>query len=129
MVDLPMSTTYQGESPFVLTQFWGGDERGGCLQVTMPCSQYAFDQNLIGAVQLDLKDAALLVADIQKWMVQEAKRRQKILREDIKDLEIFDRTIFREIAELEFPDPSLKIAALLTAQFTATKRTTDNETD
>ena len=78
-----------------LKQFWGGDTRGVCLQIT---STTSIDGE--GFIQLTMEEAAALCANLEKFIKEEAMRRQALLREQIKDMQDMEKTVFREIADL-----------------------------
>ena len=78
-----------------LTEFWGGDDRGVCIQVT---SLTAVDGE--GFVALTMEEASSLCADLSKFIKREATRRQALLREQLNELKIAERTVFHEVIEL-----------------------------
>lgn len=90
---------YEGNN-ITITQYWGGDDRGQCLQIMMQDSEHAFKENLIGATQLDLGDAIELYNELGAWIKDECQRRQKILRDEIKDMKELEKTVFHEVAHL-----------------------------
>lgn len=78
-----------------LTEFWGGDDRGVCIQVT---SLASVDDE--GFVSLTMEEAAALCGDLSKFIKREAVRRQSLLREQLAELKIAERTVFNEVIEL-----------------------------
>lgn len=92
-----MSTIIHENDQFKVNVFYGGDERGPCLQITM---QECRDQTLLGAVQVDLAGAILLYNTLGGWIKSECERRQKLLREEIRDLRDIEKTVFHEVAHL-----------------------------
>ena len=57
-----MSTDMKGTSRHLLTRFWGGDDRGVCLQVTIREFTGLFDESFITVNKqeaLELADALL----------------------------------------------------------------------
>jgi hypothetical protein len=75
-----------------LTEFYGGDEKGVCLQVTQLQQE--------GFIQLTMEEAAALHSDLANFIRREARRRQELLKEHIKELKIAERAVFYEVLEL-----------------------------
>lgn len=73
-----------------IVEFWGGDARGVCVQVTG-------DE---GYVQLTLEEAAALCEALGGFIKREAVRRQKLLRDELEALRMAERTVWHEVAEL-----------------------------
>ena len=78
-----------------LKQFWGGDERGVCVQIT---STSGVDDE--GFVCLTMEEAAALCGDLISFVKAEAIRRQRLLKKQIEQMRLCERTVFNEIAEL-----------------------------
>lgn len=95
-----MSKEVFSNDDFSIDEYWGGKEKGFCLQMTMIDGKYAVDENLIGAVQVDIKNAIQLYNELGAWIQGECIRRQQILRKQIEDKKEFEKTVFREIADL-----------------------------
>ena len=87
-----VETTMKSHS---LTEFWGGDDRGVCIQVT---SLSSVDDE--GFVSLTMEEAAALCGDLSKFIKREAVRRQALLKEQLAELKISERTVFNEVIEL-----------------------------
>lgn len=111
-----MSTEIHQSDSLVLTNYWGGIKDGHRLQITMKDGVHAEKENLIGAVQVGLIDAIDLYNHLGKWILQECKRRQAILKEEIKDKREFEKTIFKEIVNI---DSALIFNQPLVAEFIA----------
>lgn len=92
-----MSTIIHENDQFKVNVFYGGDERGPYLQITM---QECHDDTLLGAAQVDLAGAIQLYNTLGDWIKGECERRQKLLREEIRDLRDIEKTIFHEVAHL-----------------------------
>ena len=73
--------------------FWGGDDRGRCVQIT------PHDGKLY--VQLTMEDAAELCNVLRKFVVDEAQRRQGYLKESLKKYKIKEKSVFKEVAYLK----------------------------
>lgn len=74
-----------------ITEFWGGSERGVCLQVTRNDRLF---------IQLTMEEAAALCNDLGAFIKREATRRQGLLRDQLKELQLDVQTVFHEVAEL-----------------------------
>lgn len=79
----------------ILKQFWGGDKRGTCLQIT---STEAIDGE--GFIQLTMEEAAILCNDLGAYVKREAIRRQELLRAQLEQMKLDERTVFNEVLEL-----------------------------
>lgn len=98
----------------VLCEFWGGDKRGTCIQVT--ALDPADRDN--GYIQLDIKEAAELAYQLSQYCLREAKRRQDLLRKQIEGLKEMEKTVFKEASEIRLADyESQKFAVRLVNQF------------
>lgn len=93
-----MSSIIHENGQFKVNVFYGGDERGPCLQITMKGCR---DQTLLGAAQVDLAGAIQLYNTLGDWIKGECERRQKLLREEIRDLRDIEKTVFHEVANLK----------------------------
>ena len=93
-----MSSIIHENDQFKVNVFYGGDERGPCLPVTM---QECHDQTLLGATQVDLAGAIQLYNTLGGWIKGECERRQKLLREEIRSMKDMEKTIFHEVAHLD----------------------------
>lgn len=102
--------------------FWGGNERGVCVQITAKnrASEEAF-------VRLDILDVAELLQVLQQFALQEATRRQALLRDLIKQLQLEQRSVFSEIAELNLSGYGLTGAQVALNLVHAYCPTTDNK--
>lgn len=92
-----MSTIIHEDDQLKVSVFYGGDERGPCLQITM---QECYDDTLLGAAQVDLAGAIQLYNTLGDWIKGECERRQKLLREEIRNMKDMEKTIFHEVAHL-----------------------------
>lgn len=90
-----MSTDIKLESEGIsMVQFWGGGERGFCVQLTIG---YEY-------VQVGLKEAAEIAYELSKYVKEESIRRQKLLRQQIADLKNAEKNVFNEIAEMNLSE-------------------------
>lgn len=119
-----MSTEIYSTDNFSLTNYWGGVDKGNCLQITMKDFGRSASQNLTGAVQLDLSDAAELYNQLGEWIKGECIRRQELLREEIEGKRELQKTIFSEIANLDdaLIGNNNKLAVGLIDKFTPTHK-------
>ena len=83
----------------VLNEFWGGSDRGKCIQVTSISGQED-----AGHIQLTMVEAATLAKDLSDFVLREAVRRQGLLKEKIKGMKEAEHTVFREICDLKLSD-------------------------
>ena len=96
-----------------IREFWGGDERGVCLQIT---AATAVDDE--GFVQMTMEEAAALCSDLGAFIKREATRRQRLLRDQLEQLKRDERTVFNEVAEL--PDELMagpELAVMMVSRF------------
>ena len=100
-----------------ITQFWGGNKRGSCLQITSEISNISTnvpDQlQQEGFIQLTMEDAVDLCNSLFFFIKEEALRRQKLLKEELKEWELKERTVFQEIGDLReellhFPELTIR---------------------
>lgn len=84
-----------------LVEFWGGDKRGICLQVTC---RSASTPDSEGYIQLTMAEAAILAKQLADFALREAERRQGLLREQIKSLQDLERTVFGEVSAIRMAD-------------------------
>ena len=93
-----MSTDIEsGLNNHTLVEFFGGVDKGVCLQVTA----IAPDDPQDGYIQLDLTEAAELAYQLARYCEREAKRRQTLLKEQIAGLKELEKTVFAEIRDLD----------------------------
>ena len=85
--------------------YWGGDERGVMVQVTA-------EREPEGYVKLTFTEAAALANALRDYVLEEAKRRQKLLKDSITELKIAEKTIFHEISELSMATISPPLLAV-----------------
>ena len=88
-----------------VVQFWGGNERGVCLQITASAPLKVQDTILEqlqeeGFIQLTMEEAAALCNNLGSFIKREATRRQELLRKEIARLNITEKTVFHEVANL-----------------------------
>jgi len=107
----------------IVKQFWGGDERGVCLQITAS-APLLIRETVVeqmqeeSFIQLTMEEAAALCNDLGKFVKREAKRRQKLLQKQIEKAQIEERTVFHEVAGL--PDDLMagpEIAVLMVSTY------------
>ena len=104
-------------------QFWGGDSRGVCLQITAAtplkvCDSIEEQIQEEGHIQLTMEEAAAMCNDLGRFVREEAQRRQSLLREEIAQAKVTERTVFQEVAELPadlMAGP--KLAVLMVSRF------------
>jgi hypothetical protein len=94
-------------------EFWGGDDKGVCIQITASAPLSGSDQQE-GFIQLTMEEASALCETLGRFILEEAKRRQNLLKGEIARLKITERTIFHEVAELsgsllQVPDLAVEI--------------------
>lgn len=93
-----------------IIKFWGGDTRGTCLQITATTPRH--ERTGESYVQLSMQEAALLCNDLNKFVVEEAKRRQKLLKKQLAKTILEEKTVFNEVMELSetiFEAPKLGV--------------------
>ncbi|MFA7121470.1 MAG: hypothetical protein WC277_08300 [Bacilli bacterium] len=86
-------------------EFWGGDTRGRCLQITasspMRVRETVVEQaQEEGFIQLTMEEAAALCNDLGGFVKREAMRRQALLKAEIEQAKIAEKTVFHEVASL-----------------------------
>ena len=81
----------------LLKEFFGGVDKGVCLQVTA----IEPDEPATGYLQLNLTEAAELAYQLGKYCEREAKRRQALLKEQIASMKELEKTVFSEIRDLD----------------------------
>lgn len=96
-----MSNEIHQSDNLVLTSYWGGVNDGCRLQITMKNGVHAEKENLTGAIQIGLADAIDLYNQLGQWIKQECERRQGLLKEEIKDKQMFEKSIFKEISDID----------------------------
>ena len=93
-----MSTDIDSElKNHMLVEFFGGVDKGGCLQVTT----IAPDEPQNGYIQLDLVEAAELSYQLAQYCEREAKRRQALLKAQIAEMKELEKTVYREVADMD----------------------------
>lgn len=96
-------------------EFWGGDDRGVCLQVTasgpLRVRETAGKQiQEEGFIQLTMEEAAALCNDLGGFVKREAMRRQALLKAEVEQAKIAEKTVFHEVASL--PSDLMGVAEL-----------------
>ena len=86
-------------------EFWGGDDRGVCLQVTasapLRVRETIGDQlQEEGFIQLTMEEAVALYNDLGGFVKREATRRQALMKAEIERAKIAEKTVFHEVASL-----------------------------
>ena len=99
-------------------RFWGGDDRGNCLQITasspLRIHESVGDQlQEEGFVQLTMEEAAELCSTLGEFITEEAKRRQALLRDELEHMKLAERTVFHETAE--FTDDFMDVPKIVVA--------------
>ena len=93
-----MSTDiYSGLKNHMLVEFYGGKDKGVCLQV----ATIAPDDPQNGYIRLDLTEAAELAYQLGKYCERESKRRQLLLKAQIVEMKELEKTVFAEIRDLD----------------------------
>jgi len=74
-------------------EFWGGDDRGVCLQITSNAPLHVHESvdgqmQEEGFVQLTMEEAAALCNDLGRFVKREALRRQALLQAEIERAKI-----------------------------------------
>jgi len=87
------------------TEFWGGDQRGVCLQITASGPMAVRDTagaqlQEEGFIQVTMEEAAALCNALGGFVKGEAVRRQALLRDSIARAKMASRTVFHEVAAL-----------------------------
>ena len=81
----------------LLKEFFGGVDKGVCLQITA----VEPDEPATGYLQLDLTEAAELAYQLAQYCEREVKRRQTLLKEQIAGLKELEKTVYREVADMD----------------------------
>ena len=92
-----MSTEIESELKEHMLVEFGKKDKGVCLQVTT----IAPDEPQNGYIQLDLTEAAELAYQLGQYCEREAKRRQAILKEQIVEMKELEKTVYREVADMD----------------------------
>jgi len=101
-----MSTEIKTKLPrYNVVSFWGSESQGRMLQIT-PTAPITGSLDDEGHIRIDLAEAVEMVRVMSDWIIAEAERRQGLLREQIRELEIQRRTVFSEIAEMKLQRPT-----------------------
>ena len=99
------------------TMFWGGEDKGMCLQITAN-SPIKIRDTVInqlqeeGFIHTTMEEAAKLLKTLNEFIYTEAIRRQNLLKEQIRNLQDIEKTVFNEIANLPteyFKGPDIAI--------------------
>ena len=102
------------------TEFWGGDKRGVCVQITaanINIRESVEDQlQEEGFIQLTMEEASALCNTLSRFVTKEAMRRQSLLIEQLKQLKNMEKTVFNEVAKL---DPEMLEIPLTAVDFVA----------
>jgi hypothetical protein len=98
-----------------VVRFWGGDDRGVCLQVTASAPLKVRDSiadqlQEEGFIHLTMEESAALCNDLGAFVKAEAVRRQGLLKEQIEQAKLDMKTVLHEVAEL--PDDLMAGPAL-----------------
>jgi len=88
-----------------INEFWGGNERGKCVQVTKggfaEIGEHIEEQlQKEGYIQLTMEDAAALCNELGPFIKREAVRRQGLLKSQIEAHKEIEKTVFNEVAAL-----------------------------
>jgi hypothetical protein len=87
-----------------IVEFWGGSDKGVCLQVTAKELKIADTATAqiqeAGFVKLTMEESAALVNSLLSFIKKEARRRQGLLKKEITNLKITEKTVFTEISDL-----------------------------
>lgn len=115
-------------------EYWGGDDRGMCLQITasgpLRVHETAGEQiQEEGFIQLTMEEAAALCNDLIGFVKREAMRRQALLKAEIERAKIAEKTVFHEVASL----PSnlmgeAELAVMMVSRFCPKTHNTSHET-
>ena len=101
-----MSTELQTKmASHTISRFWGGDDRGVCVQVTSSTLLKARDSIAEqlqdeGFIRLTMEEAAALCNDLGAFVKAEAIRRQGLLKEQLEQAKLEMKTVFHEGEEL-----------------------------
>ena len=87
------------------TRFWGGKDHGQMLQITastpLNLRDNALDQiQEEGHIVLTMEEAAALAQTLGQFVRAEAVRRQGLLKQQLRELQLAEKTVFHEVAEL-----------------------------
>jgi hypothetical protein len=98
----------------IAKEFWGGDRKGVCIQITCsdPIDPSKDLLNQEGYIQLTMEEANALCQTLSKFICDEAKRRQQLLREQLEQLKLNQKTVFHEIINFDnsyFPAYELSV--------------------
>ena len=95
-----MSTIFSTTNRHSFTSFYGGDEKGRCLQITTLSPLRPSDEGE-GYLQLTLTEAAEVAYQIMRWVQKETARRRELLSEELEKLKLVDSRIFKEIRSFD----------------------------
>lgn len=84
-----------------ITRFWGGDDRGICLQISSAkyklCKTAREQIQEPGFIHLTMIEAAFLATVLADFVSSEAKRRKLILLNPIDGMKNMEKTVFGEV--------------------------------
>jgi hypothetical protein len=87
-----------------VVSFWGGDDRGVCVQVTVAkmsiCDSVGEQIQQEGFIRLTMEEAAALCKALGEFIREEAVRRQGLLRAELQTLKLAEKTVFGEVRDL-----------------------------
>lgn len=93
-----------GQHEIQLTEYWGGDDKGTCIQVTGEnCDRR------VGYVGLTVHDAYLLIGELARWIKDITECRAEHVAKEIAEKEEFRNTIFDEVAQVQHFISDLKV--------------------
>lgn len=101
-----MSTELGNVNDISATRFWGGEERGVCLQLT----------SKDGYVQASAAELVAIIPAIKSVIDMELERRKRDCEKAIADHKDLEKTIvndMRAVAEMALNQPILDMASLL----------------
>lgn len=97
-------TEEYGEHRLTLTQYWGGDEKGLCIQLNGEnCDRKT------GHVGMTVRDAYDTAMELVKWIQSVAEEEADSLRDTIAKHKELERTIFSEAVECQHWIADMKI--------------------
>lgn len=106
-----------------MTEFWGGKQRGVCVQVTaadVKIADTVADQiQNEGYITLTMMEAATLANELSSFVAREALRRKDLLSKNVRSMRELEKTIFEEVAALgpELFEPSAPLSVSLVDKF------------
>ena len=100
-----------------VTLFWGGDTKGAAIQITAS-GKFNLRESIADQIQeegfivLTMEEACALCNDLLKFINDEAKRRQALLKDQVQKAKALERTVFGEIASLPISDFAVAAVAV-----------------